>query len=191
MKIFSSIFCFLLFFTVSSSSLVFAQDVTPTPFDESSAASESAVQKTEYNLPYPGILPDNPLHIIKATRDKIVALLINDPIKKAEFNLLTSDKRVYAAQLLSQKNKGDITIDTLSKSNNYFHESVAATEEAKSMGKNVDIVLHNLKLSGDKHLEVIEIIKSNLKNDFLEQLRAEEKRLVDFNKTVEKMSPGK
>ncbi len=191
MKIFFSIFSLLIFFTIASPNLVFAQKVTPTPFDENVAASESAVHKTEYNLPYPGILPDNPLHIIKATRDKIVALLINDPIKKAEFNLLTSDKRVYAAQLLSEKNKGDVTIDTLSKSNNYFHESVAAAEEARSMGKNIDIVLHNLKLSGKKHLEVIETIKSNLKKDYLEQLRAEEKRLVDFNKTVEKMSPGK
>lgn len=61
--------------------------------------------KVVYNLPYPGILPDNPLYFIKGIRDKILELVTRDNLKKAELYLLFSDKRVAMAESLAQKGK--------------------------------------------------------------------------------------
>jgi hypothetical protein len=41
-------------------------------------------QKIDYDLPYPGLLPDHPLYFIKAGRDKITELITRDNIKKAK-----------------------------------------------------------------------------------------------------------
>ena len=82
---------------------------------EKEATQSSQPEIDEYPLPYPGILPDNPLHFLKALRDRIILMLMSDPVKEAEFNLLTSDKRIYAAQLLADKGKGQLSISTLSK----------------------------------------------------------------------------
>src|SRR3989344_4901084 len=92
-------FLTLLFSLLLPGSTVFAQETdlvmeSPTPIPATAAA------KVNYELVYPGILPDNPLYFIKAGRDRLVAFLINDSLKRAEFNLLTSDKRIYSAKLL-------------------------------------------------------------------------------------------
>ncbi len=138
----------------------------------------------EYNLAYPGLLPDNPLHFLKAARDKIVSILINDPIKKAEFNLLTSDKRIYAAEFLADKGEDELAISTLSKSNNYLDDSINAVIEAKKTRKDVDTVLHNQEAAISKHLEVLGIIKKEVNKKYAQEVSVEEKRLNKFEKTV-------
>ena len=152
---------------------------------EPKEATQSSEVKVEYSLPYPGILPDNPLHFLKAIRDRIILILISDPIKEAEFNLLTSDKRIYAAQLLSDKGKGELAVTTLSKSNNYFHNAISSVSEAKKMGKRVDIVLNSMKKSIDKHQEVLSMMKKNLEKAFTSQLQIEEKKMSDFEKSTD------
>lgn len=146
-------------------------------------ATKSA-EKIEYALPYPGILPDNPLYFLKALRDRIIGFLITDQLKKAEFNLLTSDKRIYAALLLSEKGKDQMTVDTLSKSNNYFHNALSSTDEAKKVGKNADIVLHNLELSVQKHKEALLMIEKKIGKKFDAQLQYESGRLEGFEKNI-------
>ncbi len=61
---------------------------------ENVMTSTSSSKKTiEYALPYPGLLPDSPLYILKAIRDRIIEVLISDTMKKANFELLAADKR--------------------------------------------------------------------------------------------------
>jgi len=165
----------------------------PAPTQEEAAsvepkeATQSSEVKVEYSLPYPGILPDNPLHFLKAIRDRIILMLISDPVKEAEFNLLTSDKRIYAAQLLADRGKDGLSVSTLSKSNNYFHNAISSISEAKKMGKRVDIVLHNMKKSIVKHQEVLSLTEKNLEKAFANQLQIEEKRMLDFEKSVDNL----
>jgi len=154
------------------------------PEEEIEEATQSSEVKEEYSLPYPGILPDNPLHFLKALRDRMILMLISDPVKEAEFNLLTSDKRIYAAQLLSDKGKGELSVSTLSKSNNYFHNALSSATEAKKMGKDIDTVLNSMKKSIVKHQEVLSMIKKRLEKDFANQLQIEMQRMVDFEKSV-------
>jgi len=143
----------------------------------------------EYNLAYPGILPDSPLHFLKAIRDRIIGFLINDPLKKAEFNLLTSDKRLYASQLLLNKNKQDLAFTTLSKSNNYLHGAVSSVSEAAKAGKNVDIVLSNLKMALIKRGEVFLNMENEFGKEFTAQLQGETKRLNELQKIVTQLRP--
>lgn len=114
-------------------------------------------------------------------------MLISDPIKEAEFNLLTSDKRIYAAQLLADRGKDDLSVSTLSKSNNYFHNAISSVSEAKRMGKRVDIVLNSMKKSIDKHQEVLSMMRKVLSKNFSNQLGIEEKRMLDFKKSVDNL----
>lgn len=88
----------------------------------------------EYSLPYPGLLPDSPLYIVKVTRDRIVGFLIHEPLKKAEFNLLQSDKRINAAAYLlhKDKNKEELALSTAAKALNYYEEAIGKAAEAKT-----------------------------------------------------------
>ena len=149
----------------------------------------TAAAHVDYALAYPGILPDNPLYFIKALRDRLVGFLINDFGKKAEFNLLTADKRINAAWTLAVRRRDELAISTLSKSNNYLALAIDDAKAAKSAGKNVDTVLSNLKDSIKKHEEVLLIISQKVDKSFAPQLQAEQKRLVDFGKSVEKLLP--
>ena len=60
------------------------------------AAVMTPTPTPNYLLPYPGMLPDNPLYMLKAMRDRVINFLIADSQKKAEFYLLQSDKRLNA-----------------------------------------------------------------------------------------------
>jgi hypothetical protein len=156
---------------------------------EQKVATQSSKKEIGYTLPYPGMLPDNPLHFLKASRDKIISLLINTPIKKAEFNLLTSDKRMAAAKLLSDRNKDELSVSTLSKSNNYMHEAIAALRNAKKSDANYSTVLHNISLSVAKHKEILSSFSKSLDKKYSEQLKQEEKRLNEFEKSVNQILP--
>lgn len=118
-----------MFFVVSSP--VFAQ--TPDAELEIHPITPTPVPEVIYTLPYPGILPDNPLYPLKATRDRIVSLLISDPRKKAEFDLLQADKRLQAGLFLLRKDDPDVklVITTISKGQNYMHEALSGIERAK------------------------------------------------------------
>jgi len=171
----------LFFIFVLSVGSAFAQNEIATK------SSEAVVTKSDYNLPYPGILPDNPLYFLKAFRDKVVSFLINDSVKKAEFNLLTSDKRIAAAQSLLDKDKKELSITTISKSTNYFFNAVASVQEAKKTGKETGGILTSLSASVKKHIEVLENMQKIKDNNFKEDLQREEARLEELAKLVDEI----
>ncbi|MBI4092211.1 MAG: hypothetical protein HY427_03345 [Candidatus Levybacteria bacterium] len=177
------VFIFAVYYLIAFLPPVLAQAPTATSQQDATKSAE----KIDYSLPYPGILPDNPLYFLKAVRDRIISFIISDPVKKAEFNLLTSDKRIYAAQLLSDKRKGELAVTTLSKSNNYFHNAVSSATDAKKMGKDIDTVLHNMKNSIVKHQEVLSMMGKVVSKDFSNQLRIEDARMSEFEKSVDNL----
>lgn len=160
----------ILYFVSSSS--IWAKTTTGT---ESALAQSSGQASVDYNLPYPGILPDSPLYFLKTFRDKLVSIFISDPIKKAEFNLLTADKRLGSGIALFAKKKFDLSETTISKGENYFEDAIKNVKLAKMQGRPIDLgLLKNMELSSKKHKEVIEemVEKSsgNLKDKFLKDL---------------------
>lgn len=155
--------------------------------ETTSSVSPSLVQKIEYELAYPGILPDNPLYIFKAARDKMVGFLINDPSKKAEFDLLTSDKRFYAAVFLVDKDKDALAISTLSKGNNYFEDAITKSNEAKTKGIDTKQLTQRLLLSSLKHQEVVKLLDKKIEKEYKQALEDEGRRVERYIKTVSSM----
>lgn len=183
MRVFVTLLFFLLLIFIKTS--VFAQD-TP-----SSSAFFTATEtaKVDYELSYPGILPDNPLYIFKAVRDKVVSFLITDPLKKAEFDLVTSDKRFYAALFLTDKDKDTLAISTISKGNNYFEDAISKIFEAKKQKIEVSQYLVKLNLAALKHKEVLSDIKKKIDPKYILSFEIEEKRVTEYIKTVSSHLP--
>ncbi|MEK7605041.1 MAG: DUF5667 domain-containing protein [Patescibacteria group bacterium] len=147
MRLFFSVIL-LLFLSVPV--VVFAQD-------SGTQAAGLVPSPINYPLAYPGILPDNPLYPLKMLRDRIVFFLINDPFKKAEFNLLQADKRLGAGLFLidRDKNKASLAVDTISKGENYFHDAVAGAIIMQQQGRNVTSLVQDLDKAVNKHIEVV------------------------------------
>jgi hypothetical protein len=113
------------------------------------------IMNVQYDLPFTGILPDNPLYMLKALRDNVYGLLISDPQKRAEYDLLMADKRLGGAQALLSKNKDDLAITTLSKSGNYFYLAIKQAAIAKQQGENVNDTISKLITASIKHQQII------------------------------------
>ena len=119
--------------------------------------------KVIYELPYPGILPDHPLYLLKATRDKMLDVFTRDNIKKAELYLLLSDKRTAMAISLVKKGKDKLALTTMSKAEKYFLKILPLLKASKKQGVNPQAELINkLKLSNAKHKEIIEDLIKDL-----------------------------
>jgi hypothetical protein len=171
-----SFIIFLLSFSIISVTKTFA--VT-----ESLIASPSS-QPVNYELPYPGLLPDNPLYSLRAIRDKIISFLISDPLKKTEFNLLQADKRLNAGIYLFNKGKISLALSTISKAENYFEEALGKIEEAKMQKLNIGEIKGKLKDASRKHEQelkfLIQKVDKNSKAGFEELLR----RVVGFEERL-------
>lgn len=157
------------------------------PQISSSQVIDSSAGKIEYELPYPGLLPDSPLYFLKVTRDRMVSFMITDPLKKAEFSLLTANKRLNAAVYLFNKRKGkeDLAYSTVSKGENYFEEAVLKAKEAKEQGSDVRILLGNLSLSAKKYEEVLKSMEEKAPVKLKESFSQARERVLKFEKTVE------
>ncbi len=111
----------------------------------------------DYTLPYPGILPDNPLYFLKSLRDNIYSLMISDPLKKTEFDLLMANKRLQMGVFLLQESKSNavLALSTISKGENYMTDALSKVQSAKSQGENTNDVIKSLNLATRKHEEVL------------------------------------
>ncbi len=125
--------------------------VTPTP------------QPVEYTLPYPGILPTHPLYMVKLLRDKIIEMLITDPLSKTEFYILQADKKLNMSISLADAKKTKEASEILG-------ESLAAREQALSLlinhKKSGSTIPGHLAekffLSLEKHIEILRASASSL-----------------------------
>lgn len=111
--------------------------------------------KVEYALVWPGILPDHFLYPVKMLRDRIWLFLTTDSLKKAELLLKYADKRIWAAQMLVEKEKLDLGITTATKAEKYLARAVNQTKEAQEEGKETLAFWEKLSLACQKHEEVL------------------------------------
>lgn len=121
----------------------------------------------KYYLPYPGILPDNPLYKIKALRDRIVLFFTSGEENKAVKELLYADKRIRAAEELVDGGKATLGVSTASKAEKYLESSVNRAKKLSNDGKDVKSLLGTLSDATAKHLEVLQGLQT--KTDANEQ----------------------
>jgi Domain of unknown function (DUF5667) len=124
--------------------------------------SESSVlgieaPEIDYQMPYEGrVLPDSPLWVLKAARDRVWYLITSSPSRKAELALLFSDKRLMSAKTLLENKKPDIAISTLTKGEKYLEFAVAEEKIARSQGYDTSTFLARLAVASLKHRQIIE-----------------------------------
>ena len=123
-----------------------------------------AVKEVEYLLPYPGVLPGHPLYGLKVLRDRILDVLIVDPIRRAEFYILQADKRLNMSIFLVARGKSVLAEQVVSKGEKYMIQAVNGLLAVKTSGKEVPgYMMDRLEKSLAKHVEELEtlIAKTN------------------------------
>lgn len=139
--------------------------------------------KVAYQLPYPGILPDNPLYPLKAIRDQLIVFFNRDPIKKSEYFLLLSDKRAAMSLELIKKDKYQLAITTFSKGEKYFLKIPPLIKSAKKQGNSPSTeFLEKLRTANQKHAELIDELISRSPKNLIFQINA----LYQINQEIKK-----
>jgi hypothetical protein len=148
--------------------------------------SESIVlsdKKVIYELPYVGMLPDNPLYFIKQIRDKIVELSIRDYQKKADFYLLSSDKQAGIAIQLNKKGKTKQALQALSQAEILSLNIYSLYINSKKQGVTFnESFIYRLKLSNVKHRQVIETFIKELPQGNESEIN----KIIDLNERMKK-----
>src|SRR3989344_2381375 len=157
--LFVSFLATLLFFTISLFQIHYVHAK-----ETSQLATESAkIKIVEYDLAYPGILPDHFLYKLKVLRDKLTVILINDPRKKADYYLLQADKGILATAMLIDQNKIDLAQETVLKAE---HNFTLLTYELKKIPKKPDAkYFQKLKTASLKHQEVLNSLLKRIPED--------------------------
>lgn len=120
-------------------------------------------ERVDYQLAWPGILPDNKLYKLKVLRNKIIYKMIVNHIKKVEFDLLMADKTIYASQLLIEKGKIELAKDTALKGENYY--SILAQDYSATLlqGKKIPQDLDKkITLAAIKHQEIFKDLEGKV-----------------------------
>lgn len=142
----------LFFATLLFPAMVFAATAT-------TAAAPSVTpiaEPVQYDLPYPGMLPNNPLYVLKQIRDWILDKLIMDPVKKTEFYILQGDKRLAMGLLLSASGNGVLSEQVISKGEKYMNNAVQTLLTLKTQGQDVPAyVTDHVTKALAKHTEVL------------------------------------
>lgn len=156
----SIIVFYLLFFIVVVPLIFSVMIYSPISYSQTISLSD---RKVIYELPFPGILPDNPIYPIKMVRDRLLDIMTRDNMKKAELFFLYSDKRVAMAITLANTGKAKLAVSTLTKAEKYFEKIPNLLKNAKEQGvAPAENLLYKLKLSNDKHREIIDDIAKQI-----------------------------
>lgn len=124
------------------------------------ATAKAEVKKTiEYQLPYPGILPNHPLYFLKQIRDTLLDRLIVDPLRKTEFYILQADKRLGMGLMLFDKGNESLGESVISKGEQYLNKTLMQLTDVKKSGREIPgAIMDRLERSIAKHLEVVEAL---------------------------------
>ncbi|NTU73009.1 hypothetical protein HGB07_02415 [Candidatus Roizmanbacteria bacterium] len=106
-----------------------------------------------YEMPYPGMLPDNPLYLLKETRDYMVEFGTRDPLSKAELNLVCADKHVSMGVELVKKGKNALALRSLASSEEHTARAIDVLEKSIKQGASPSgELMVKLKESNAEHL---------------------------------------
>ena len=131
---------------------------TPTPAPSLTPVDTLVMEeKEEYLLPYPGILPDHPLYFLKALRDRILEVLIVDPLRKSEFYLLQADKRLNMAIFAGNKGAVSQMAQSVTVAEQFMERTVSGLVTFRNSGSQVPAsMVDRLEKSMAKHAEVLD-----------------------------------
>lgn len=123
---------------------VHAQEITPEP-----TPTPTIIQ---YDLAFPGILPDNFLYKLKILRDKLQLITMSDPNARINLLLKMADKSVLATAILVDKKEWKLAKETALKAENNM---TLLTPEIAKLDEPIDQkLIKKLQTASLKHQEV-------------------------------------
>ncbi len=148
------------------------------------ATASATTAKSDYFLPYPGILADNPLYPLKMLRDKIMSFFIPSD-KKIDFYLLMADKRLAGGCVLISFGKWEKGLSVVSKAQNYFDRAI---DQTKNMDNELKIKNTQKLLSASQtHLQYLQDALAKTPQEGKLSVEALIKRTQDQYATIAKM----
>jgi hypothetical protein len=171
---------FAIFFTLATA---YAQEATTVP------ANVPSPTPIDYQLPYPGMLPDNPLYFLKMFRDNLTAFFLSKPLDKANFDLLQSDKNVQASYLLVTQHQGktELAFKTFSQAQDYFDQAITQTMNAKKQGYSTKEIADKLVSSNQKHVQILQALAQQAHQTNSQTVKQERSRAEAFTKQVKSL----
>jgi len=125
-------------------------------FNYSAPISLNIDNKANYELPFPGLLPDHPLYLLKAARDQTLVFVTTDYERKARLQLELSDKRIRAGELLVDNKKYELAVSSFSKGERYFEQSIETLSAGKIQGQApTSAIVEQMGRSNKKHMEIL------------------------------------
>lgn len=138
---------------MSFTSVVNAEEKIPTP----------TTPFINYDLAYPGILPDHPLYVLKELRDKIAVAMTYDAETKLKFYLKQADKGILASAILVDKGKTYLAVQTALKAE---HNYTLLVQQVDSLRGNIKMDTQSLlEISALKHQEVLLSLAARVSGD--------------------------
>jgi len=124
----------------------------PLPSDASLSAVRTPI---EYELPYPGLLPDHPLYPLKKVRDRILLLFTRTPDRKSQLLHLLSDKKMAMVQVLWDNNKKELAVATAAEAEMNLLSAAVEVQGLKQRNILSVGVAENMDLAARKHEEML------------------------------------
>lgn len=125
----------------------------------------------DYELPYPGMLPDSPFYFVKTIRDQVVGFLIQSQVNKAFYELLLADKNLASGKILIDEGKKEIGTAAVVSGEENFTQAVDRAEDAKKGGSDISDLSAKLAVSGAKHDEIISQMLTKVSEKEFKQLQ--------------------
>ena len=119
----------------------------------------------EYSLPYPGILPNNPIWPFKAFRDRLDLFFTFDPLEKAQRTLFLADKRLSAAQRLFVEGDSGRAVVTATKAEQYLELALIKGRDADVKGTDAAGFFETLFKASLTHRQMLEEMMSRAPED--------------------------
>lgn len=158
---------------------IYGKNITPTP--------TPTPVVIEYDLAFPGILPDNFLYKLKVLRDKIQLIMTSDPKKRIELLLKLADKGILATAILVDKNQWNLAKETALKAENNM---TLLTPEIANLEEPIDQKLvKKLQTASKKHQEVLTKLRERVPADtqvvFLQVIDFSKRNQSEIEKFIE------
>ena len=180
----------LFFCALNFSNKASAQEITvPIPSTEITVTPAPTSESVDYELPYPGILPNSPFYTLKLIRDGISDLLISDLLEKSNFYLVQADKRLAAFAVLSENGNAQLGEETLSKGIDYLEKSIEKMEEGEKEQRNVMDVYGKINSSLEKQKEEIEKRIETDDGEITQKLIKDHERITELENKVNAFNP--
>lgn len=118
----------------------------------------------EYILPYPGMLPDNPIYKLKTARDRLLIMFISSPANRADKYISLADRLFVEALKVAEKDKVSLAVHTAFKAEHQMTLAVSSIVNIDSPEQFKEIKEKTL-LASQKHRELLAGIADRVKSD--------------------------